>query len=116
MSVSGAEHWLEAFDRHLEHVAGVSAGRRKNCLRIARCLLEAAFGNMAPDFSQLRAEHVSAFVQARAAKRAPTCRKDPGSAVLTFLRFLSTAESSRIICHTLSRVCGSGRTPPCHGF
>ncbi len=90
-SVSGAEHWLEAFDRHLEHVAGVSAGRRKICLRIARSLLEAAFGNSDPDFSKLRAEQVSVFVQTRAAKRAPTCRKDPGSAVLTFLRFLSTA-------------------------
>jgi len=90
-SVSGSEHWLEAFDRHLEQVAGISAGRRKNCLRIARGLLQAAFGNSDPDFSQLRAEHVAAFVQTRAAKRAPTCRKDPGGAVVTFLRFLSSA-------------------------
>ena len=90
-SVSGAEHWLETFDRHLEHVAGVSAGRRKNCLHVARGLLQAAFGNSDPDFSQLRAEHVAAFVQTSAAKRAPTCRKDPSSAVLTFLRFLSSA-------------------------
>lgn len=87
----GTEHWLEAFDQHLEGVSGVSTGRRKNCLRIARGLLQAAFGNSDPDFSHLRAEHVAAFVQARAARRAPTCRKDPGGAVLTFLRFLSTA-------------------------
>jgi site-specific recombinase XerD len=90
-SASDAGHWLEAFDRHLEHVAGASAGRRKNCLHIARGLLRATFGNSDPDFSQLRAEHVAAFVQTRAAKRAPTCRRDPGGAVLTFLRFLSTA-------------------------
>jgi len=90
-SVNGAEHWLEAFDWHLEPVAGVSVGRRKNCLRIARGLLQAAFGNSDPDFSQLRAEHVAVFVQTRAAKRAPTCRKDPGGAVLTFLRFLSSS-------------------------
>jgi len=90
-SASGAERWLEAFDQHLEQVAGVSAGRRKNCLHIVRGLLQAAFENSDPEFSQLRAEHVTAFVQTRAGKRAPTCRKDPGSAVLTFLRFLSTA-------------------------
>ena len=90
-SPSGAEHWLRDFDRHLEHVAGVSPGRRKNCLGVARGLLQAAFGDGDPDFSQLRAEHVAAFVQTRAAKRGPTCRKDPGGAVLTFLRFLSTA-------------------------
>ena len=86
---SGAEHWLEAFDRHLERVAGVSAGRRKNCLGFARGLLEATFGKSDPDFGQLRAEHVTAFVQSRAEQRALTCRKDPAYAVLVFLRFLS---------------------------
>jgi site-specific recombinase XerD len=90
-SASGAELWLEDFDRHLEHVAGVSAGRRKNCLGIARGLMQAAFGDGDPDFSQLRAEHVATFVQTRAARRGPTCRRDPSGAVLTFLRFLTSA-------------------------
>jgi len=115
-AASGTERWLEAFDRHLEHVAGVSAGRRKNCMHIARGLLQAAFGNSDPDFSQLRAEHVAAFVQSRAGKRAPTCRKDPGSAVLTFLRFLSTVGVIPLICHMPSPACVSGHTLPCHGF
>ena len=90
-SISSAQHWLEAFDRHLEQVAGVSAGRRKTCLLHARGLLRAAFGDSAPDFNELRAEHVSTFVQARAANRAPSSRRDPGVAVVVFLRFLSTA-------------------------
>ena len=34
-------------------------------MNIARGLLQAAFGNSDPDFNQYRAEHVSAFVQAR---------------------------------------------------
>jgi site-specific recombinase XerD len=88
---SGAEHWLDAFEEHLERVAGVSTGRRKCCLGFARSLLRMIFGEGDPDFAQIRAEHVTAFVQARAEKRAPTCRKDPGYAVLVFLRFLSAA-------------------------
>ena len=87
---SGAEHWLAAFDQHLEHVAGVAPSTRKKCLGFARSLLQATFGRSDPDSSQMRAEHVAAFVQTRAATRAPTCRKDPGDAVLVFLRFLSS--------------------------
>jgi site-specific recombinase XerD len=87
---SGAEHWLAASDQHLEHVAGVAPSTRKNCLGFARSLLQATFGRSDPDWSQMRAEHVAAFVQTRAATRAPTCRKDPGDAVLVFLRFLSS--------------------------
>jgi hypothetical protein len=90
-SPGGAEHWLQAFDHHLERVAGVSAGRRKNCLRFAHGLLQATFGDGEPDFSQLRAEHVVAFVQTRTDKRGPTSRKDPAYAVLVFLRFLTEA-------------------------
>jgi site-specific recombinase XerD len=90
-SPGGVEHWLQAFDQHLERVAGVSTGRRKSCLRFARGLLQATFGNGEPDFSQLRAEHVVAFVQTRTEKRGPTSRKDPAYAVLVFLRFLTGA-------------------------
>jgi hypothetical protein len=88
-SISSAQHWLEAFERHLEQVAGVSAGRRKTCLLLARGLLRAAFGDGDPDFHELRAEHVSTFVQARVANRAPSSRRDPGVAVLAFLRLIS---------------------------
>jgi site-specific recombinase XerD len=87
---SGAEHWLAAFDKHLECIAGVAPSTRKNCLGFARALLLTTFGRSDPDWSQMRAEYVSAFVQTRAATRAPTCRKDPGDAVLVFLRFLSS--------------------------
>jgi site-specific recombinase XerD len=90
-SISGAQYWLDAFDRHLDQVAGVSAGRRKICLLYARGLLRTAFGDNDPDFNELRAEHVSTFVQTRVAKRAPSPRRDPGVAVSVFLRFLSTA-------------------------
>ncbi len=87
----GSEHWLRAFDQHLESVAGVALGTRKKYLGFARALLRTIFGEGHPDFSQIQAEHVAAFVQARAEKRAPTCRKDPGGAVLAILRFLSAA-------------------------
>jgi site-specific recombinase XerD len=87
----GREHWLRAFDRYLESVAGVVLGTRRNYLGFARGLLRAIFGDEHPDFSRIQAEHVAAFVQARAEKRASTCRKDPGSAVLAFLRFLTGA-------------------------
>jgi site-specific recombinase XerD len=87
----GVEHWLQAFDQHLECVAGVTLGTRKRYLGFAHALLRAIFGEGDPDFNQIRAEHVAAFVQARAEKRAPTCRKDPGGAVLILLRFLSAA-------------------------
>jgi site-specific recombinase XerD len=90
-STRGVEHWLQVFDQHLECVAGVALGTRKRYLGFAHALLRTIFGERYPDFSQIRAEHVAAFVQARAEKRAPTCRKDPGGAVLVFLRFLSAA-------------------------
>ena len=88
---SGTERWLMAFDQHLEQVAGVAASTRKNYLGLARGLLRAIFGESDPDFTKMQAEHIAAFVQARAEKRAPTCRKDPGDAVLVFLRFLTGA-------------------------
>lgn len=87
----GTEHWLGAFGQHLGSVAGVALGTRKRYLGFARALLRTIFGEGHPDFSQIRAEHVAAFVQARAEKRAPTCRKEPGSSVSVFLRFLSAA-------------------------
>jgi site-specific recombinase XerD len=86
---SGAEHWLQVFDEHLERVAGAAVSTRNNYLGFARALLKTVFGEGDPDFTQIRAEHVAAFVQARAEKRALTCRKDPGGAALVFLRFLS---------------------------
>ncbi len=87
----GVEHWLQVFDQHLERVVGVAPGTRKRYLGFVHALSRTIFGERYPDFSQIRAEDVAAFVQARAEKRAPTCRKDPGSAVLVFLRFLSAA-------------------------
>jgi site-specific recombinase XerD len=90
-SPGGTEELLEVFDGHLERVAGFAASTRKNCRGFARGLLRAIFGENDPDFTQLRAEDVAAFIQIRAEKRAPTCRKDPGYGVLVFLRFLSAA-------------------------
>ncbi len=90
-SCTSAGHWLQVFDQHLEHVAGAAASRRKNCLGFARGLLRAIFDDGDVDFTQIQAEHVAAFVQTRAEKRGPTSRKDPGAAVLVFLRFLCGA-------------------------
>ena len=54
----------------------------------AHRLMQEVFGEGNPDFSQLRAEHLTAFVQARAEKRVASCKKDSGYAVLALLRFL----------------------------
>ena len=88
---SAGELWLQAFDQHLERVVGNAASTRLKYLRIARAFLQATCGEGEPNWAQLRAEHVAAFVQKRAETRALTCRKDPGQSLRIFLRFLSGA-------------------------
>jgi hypothetical protein len=75
----------------MERVVGNAASTRVKYLRIARAFLQATFGEGEPNWAQLRAEHVAAFVQKRAATRGLTCRQDPGQSLRIFLRFLSGA-------------------------
>ena len=83
------EQILLAFNQHLERVAGIAPSTRARYLHLIRSFLRAAFGDRDPDCSQLRLEHVTAFVQQCPERWALTSRKDPGTAVRAFLRFLA---------------------------
>ena len=82
------EKWLAAFGDHLTSVNGVTAGTRQVYLREARALLEARFGSAAPQWSELRADDLSAFVLARVARLTPSSCRTPVTATRVLLRFL----------------------------
>ncbi len=82
------EHWVTLFDQHLDRVAGLTLNTRRRYRHTARSFMTSVFPDGQPDWTRLRAEHIGSFVEKTAARRAPTCRKDPAKALLIFLRFL----------------------------
>lgn len=86
---TATEQWLRSFDAHLEHVSGVAPGTRHTYLRYARALLEARFGSATPEWSQLRADDITDFVCAQAARLKASSRA-PVTATRALLRYLAT--------------------------
>ena len=88
---TAAEQWLQSFNEYLERVNGVTLGTRRNYLRYARTLIETRFGSGAPEWSQLRADDITDFVCAQAARlKASGCRA-PVTATRALLRYLATS-------------------------
>ena len=79
---------LGAFDHHLEHEAGLSAGTRRVYGEYARRLLRARFGQALPDWAALTADDVTGFVRGQAARLKPASCRLPVTATRAFLRFL----------------------------
>ncbi len=69
-----------AYLHYLERTAGAAAGTRRKYLYFARRFLSFAFSPATLEFSQLRAETITAFVQKETTSRQGAGRKCPGSA------------------------------------
>lgn len=89
-AVNPGEKLLSEYDQYLERTAGAADGTRRKYLYFARRFLAFAFSAATPEFSQLRAETITAFVQKETTSRQGAGRKCPGSAARIFLRYLLT--------------------------
>lgn len=87
---AGVGKWLADFDRYLESVAGNSPNTRSYYLLYARRFLESHFGSAEPIWSNVIAEHITAFVQAQSQKLHISARRQPVTAMRALLRFLTT--------------------------
>src|SRR5712691_5303470 len=82
------EQWVQAYDAHLEHVAGLALRTRQGYGPLVRGFLTACFGTEPPDWSALTAASITTFVSQQATRRRNAGRKQPAVAVRSFLRFL----------------------------
>ena len=84
-----ASQCLKDFDDHLTRVQGLAPRTRQSyCFWVSRFL--ARFCALdAPDWSSLRAEHVTTFVQREASRLHRYSRAIPGTAIRAFLRYLT---------------------------
>lgn len=87
---SGAEQWLSRYDHYLKHALGSAPATRQKQLYFAKRFLATLYGSGVPDWSLLRAEAVTEFVQQEAARRRGFGRKSPARAIRSLLRYLVT--------------------------
>lgn len=87
---TAAEQWLQSFNEYLEKVSGVTLGTRRIYLRYAHTLIKARFGSEAPEWSQLRADDITDFVCAQAARLKTSSCRAPVTATRALLRYLAT--------------------------
>jgi site-specific recombinase XerD len=88
LSISPIDQWLNAYDAHLEQVAGLALSTRQNSRHLVRCFLSDCFGTEPPNWSSLTAAHITTFVSQEASMRRGAGRKKPAEAIRSFLRFL----------------------------
>lgn len=81
---------LQNFDRYLESVRGVAPATLASYLREARGFLQHVFRDAAPDWSQIRPDHVASYITTRAARLSITCRRDPVTPLRAFLRYMAS--------------------------
>jgi len=86
--LTGVERWLADFEHHLDQVVGNAPKTRSDYLRYARRLLTDCFGTTEPDWSLLKAERITDFLQKQAANLKPSNRSHPVPGLRAFLRFL----------------------------
>lgn len=85
---TGAARCLKEFDDYLSRVRGLAPNsRRIYCFHVKRFLADFC-GADAPDWSSLRAEDLTAFVQREASYYQRHARALPGQALRTLLRYL----------------------------
>jgi site-specific recombinase XerD len=83
-----SEQILADYEQYLEGVCGAAVRTRCKYLYFARRFLIFAFNSGMPEWSALRAETITQFVQQETAPRRGAGRKQPGSAFRIFLRYL----------------------------
>jgi site-specific recombinase XerD len=86
--ISPIDQWLNTYDAHLEHVAGLASNTRQSYRHIIRCFITDCFGTELPDWSSLTAATITTFVRQEASIRRGAGRKQPAVAIRSFLRFL----------------------------
>jgi site-specific recombinase XerD len=84
------ERTLADYEQFLERTCGAAVTTRRRYLYFARQFLSFAFGSSTPEWSALRAETITKFVQQETVRRSGFGRKAPGSAIRIFLRYLVT--------------------------
>jgi integrase len=84
------ERTLADYEQFLERTCGAAVTTRRKYLYFARQFLSFAFGSSNPEWSALRAETITKFVQQETVRRSGFGRKAPGSAIRIFLRYLVT--------------------------
>jgi site-specific recombinase XerD len=84
------ERILTDYEQFLERICGAAITTRRKYLYFARQFLVFAFGSSTPEWSALRAETITNFVQQETSHRNGFGRKQPGSAIRVFLRYLVT--------------------------
>lgn len=85
-----SEQILADYEQYLAGACGAAVATRCKYLYFARQFLAFALGSGTPEWSALRAETITQFVQQETARRRGAGRKQPGSALRIFLRYLVT--------------------------
>lgn len=91
--------WLQSYDRHLLRVGGLSAGTRSDYVRYARKFVLFRFGEAERDWGALRADDLTEFVRAEAARLGPAGCRRPATGVRALLRYL---EINGLVPHGLA--------------
>lgn len=86
---TGASQWLVNFDGHLSQVLGLAPASRKRYCFFVRRFLDTFCGVETPDWSLLRAEHLTAFIHQEISRRNGHARKSPITAIRALLRYLT---------------------------
>jgi integrase/recombinase XerD len=86
--LTGVERWLADFEHHLDQVVGNAPKTRSDYLRYARRFLTDCFGTTEPDWSLVKAERITDFLQKQSANLKPSNRSHPVPGLRAFLRFL----------------------------
>ena len=83
-----AAHVMRGFDEFLSRDRGLTRGScNRHCFFVRR-FLDIFCGTAAPDWSSLRGEDITAFVQREYLKLKPNAREAPGTAIRALLRYL----------------------------
>lgn len=91
-----AAQWLKNFDDYLSQVQGLALGSRKKYGFFASRFLVAFCGTAAPDWSSLRGEDLTTFVQREASRLKRHGRHGPGTAIRALLRYLTFVGAIRV--------------------
>lgn len=87
-ATTATELWLQAYDRHLGRVHGLTLGTRRYYLRYARRFIAQHFASRSQDWSTIAAGDVSRFVQCQVGRLSPANCRGPVTATRAMLRYL----------------------------
>ena len=88
IDVPGIDSWLQKYDLHLTNVVGLAqATRRKYCFFVKRFLIH-HFGKDTPDWTSLKTDHLTTFIQREANRLERNSRMAPITALRAMIRYL----------------------------